>query len=109
MPKSMNDLDRVQFSVLHQTAERARACICTFLLLYRIRIFSTNYWHFSERIAKMHSISSLHGGRGGGVVAAVEETDVSAIGGGGGDCFWCREGDRTANFEELRVASDLVG
>jgi len=41
-------------------------------------------------------------------VGAVEETDVSAIG-GGGDCFWCREGDRTANFEELRVASDPVG
>jgi hypothetical protein len=56
----------------------------------------------------MLSISSLHGGRGGGVVGAVEETDVSAIG-GGGDCFWCREGDRTANFEELRVASDPVG
>jgi hypothetical protein len=31
-------------------------------------------------------------------VAAVEETDVSAIGGGGGDFFWCREGDRTANL-----------
>ena len=43
-------------------------------------------------------------------MATVEETDVSAIGGGGGDCFWCREGDRTAaNFEELRVASDPVG
>jgi hypothetical protein len=23
--------------------------------------------------------------------------------------FWCREGDRTANFDELRVASDPVG
>jgi len=56
----------------------------------------------------MHSISSLHGGRGGGVVAAVEETDVSAIGGGGGDCFWCREGDRTANFEELRAEVILL-
>jgi hypothetical protein len=57
----------------------------------------------------MHSISSLHGGRGGGVVGAVEDTDVSAIGGGGGDCFWCREGDRTANLEELGVARDPVG
>ena len=39
-------------------------------------------------MSKMHSISSLHVGRGGGVVAAVEETDVSAIGGGdGGDFF----------------------
>ena len=41
-----------------------------------------------SELSKMHSISSLHGGRGGGVVGAVEDTDVSAIGGGGGDCFW---------------------